>query len=256
MSVAENVPGLDALAIATGYIRTMPPAEQWQEIRKFISSDHAFRIELYWQWLGRSLDAFFSDKPNPLQASENCLSAEFKQFIQRSQSKYVLWSLMLFEAEGEITKAIQATNFSYPLPLKKRSDFLKAIALEELDRDVAVYSQQLYESRSGAQTWERWQECIKVVKGEKHPNQSTLKRWQKEDSKLQRDRPNLNREASPLTFFLVDVFEKHHKTLPSFDAWLRAMTPPRPPEMKKFRVINGDVIRSPERGKGKKTKSS
>lgn len=68
-NLAMPVNELEELRSVAAYIGGFPPLEEWVEIRQMIDPRSAVNTQLYWKWLGRSLDAFFSDRSDPVEDS-------------------------------------------------------------------------------------------------------------------------------------------------------------------------------------------
>lgn len=239
-------PDLQELLEFREYVSRLPPPELCQGLKEKAS----FNIGAYWFWLGQSLEAFFSDKSDPLWVKG--LTEEFCAIVQGGTHKYLMWSAIIFQGERFLKSEAQERGINYPF--HKRSDLLKCLALEECQTTIWFSRQECWESYSEAQRNERASTVRQCLCGVMSKTQLSArkKRWAKEDTKLSRDNAVIRRDLMPWTYFCGEVFEKYRKKLPGFEAWADAVgilaTNSR---LKKFAFLNGELKEYPGRGKGK-----
>jgi hypothetical protein len=159
LSVAQK----SELRPAAAYIKRLPGLiQQWGEIREKLAPMIASSIEGSWPLLGLSLDAFFSDLPNPL--PDLNLGEEVERMIQTETAKYLSLSLLLFQAEHFLRKEANAQDID--IEKLRRSDFVKIWALEGCFCEVVLYLQSHWEGYSQAQWKERKRESIRYANKE------------------------------------------------------------------------------------------
>lgn len=243
LSVAEK----SELKLAAAYIKRLPRLlQEWSEIREKLDPLIASSIEKSWPLLGMSLDAFFSDSPNPL--PEFNLGEEVERMIQAETAKYLSLSLLLFQSEHFLRS--EALNQGIDLENLRRSDFLKLWAFEGCICEIVLYLQFYWEGYSRAQWKERKRETLRHANREIEEQawEQMLKRWQREDSKLALGDPPPE-SCMPFSQFCIEIFKKYRSQLPEFphftELWLDADFP-----LKAF-IINGEPKTSKHRGKRK-----
>ncbi len=232
-------------------IAGFPPLEEWIEIRQIIAPQNAVNTQLYWNWLGRSLDAFFSDRPDPL--AESNLSETLQAVIQSNSNRYIILSLLIFQGEKFLRQEAQALGFDYPFT--KRSDLLKELALEDCRFAINLSLQKHWESHSERQRSERLRDTQKSLQSGTPIKTTQLKRWAKEDAKLHRD-GTLSVKTMPWMCFCVEVFSKYSKKLPAYSAFIDTLGIPEYGHVKKFAILNREFKPYPGRGSSKQAKSS
>jgi hypothetical protein len=243
LSVAEKC----ELKSTAAYIKQLPGLlQQWSEVREKLVPRLASSIEGSWPLLGLSLDAFFSDLPNPLPALN--LGEEVERMIQTETAKYLSLSILLFQSEhflrGEaITQGINIENL-------RRSDFVKIWAIEGCICEIVLYLQTHWEGYSASQWKERKRESLRYASGEIEETawEQMLKRWQQEDSKLALGDPPPE-SCMPFSKFCIDVFKKYHDRLPEFAHFTRLWLDEDFP-LKAF-IINGEPRESQRRRRRK-----
>jgi hypothetical protein len=229
-------------------ISGIPPLEEWVEIRKKLSPANAVGTQLYWEWLWQSLYAYSSDQPDPLEHSG--LNEDFQAIIQENSNRYIILSALIFQGEKFLKKEAKDLGINYHFP--RRSDLIKELALEEYHHGIFVTLQECWESHSEKQRNERLREGQKLIAGEisREKYNMLIDRWQKEDSKLQRD-DTLTLGTKPWTWFCTNVFYKYRKKLPAYDSYISTLGIPKYGNVKKFAFVNGEVKNYPGRGKCK-----
>lgn len=245
LSVAEKA----ELRSTAAYIKRLPwLVQQWGEIRRKLTPTIASSIEGSWPLLGLSLDAFFSDNPNPLPALG--LDNEVESMIQKETTKYLSLSLLLFQAEHYLRR--EANEQGINIENFRRSDFVKLWAIEGCICEIVLYLQSHWEGYSAAQWKERQRESLRYANGEIEEStwEQMLKRWQREDSKLALGSPPPE-SCMPFTEFCLEVFKKYRSKLPEFphftELWLDEDFP-----LKTF-IINGESKESKRRKRKKKS---
>ncbi len=241
---------LEKLRSVAADIRRFPPFEAWAENWR---NDplNAINTKLYWEWLGRSLDAYFCGRSDPLEDSG--LNDTPQAIIQYNSNRYIILSVLIFQGEKFLKKEAKTLGKNYPF--SNRSDLLKELALEECRYSTLLSLQGYWESHSQRQRNERLREYQKLLKG-KIPaiNNTQLKRWDKEDSKLRRD-DTLSSKARPWMHFCIKVFTKYHKELPAYKPFIETLGIPKYGDIKKFAIIDGVFRNYPGRGSNKRGKS-
>lgn len=242
---------LAELKDAATYISGLPPSDLWKKIRQVIDPNAAEHIELTWGWLGKSLDAFFSDASDPLPDS-NLPDGMQKQILKRI-NLYLVLSVLLFQAEKFLKKEAKALGINYHF--NRRSDLLKIWALEDCYYQINLSLQTHWESHSGRQHTERVRDTRKYFSGEISEEGLRIRRerWEKEDANLHRDEL-LALAKMPWITFCMWVFDKYRKELPAFEAYLNATDTLHDGPIKKYLIINGQVKEYPGRGKDKNKK--
>lgn len=237
------------LKAAAAYISGLPPLDEWTEIRPLLESQTAANTELFWNWVGKSLDAFFSDQSDPI--PESNLDPLLQQVIQEQTSEYIILSTLLFQAEKFIKS--EAEKIGLPYPFEKRSDLLKIWALEDYRWSCALWQQECFESPSAAQMNERLVDYRKFFRGEISLGERE-KRWVKEDAKRHGAPPSVQK-IQPWTYFCMCVFEKYKTKLPALRPFLESFGPPNGggslKDFKKFGIMNRKYREYPGRGKKK-----
>lgn len=242
-----------ALKEFAAYVAGLPPLEEWVNIRQMLDPKNAVDTQLYWGWLGRSLDAFFGDRSDPLENSG--LGDTLQAVIQENSTKYILLSAAIFQGEKFLRREARALGIDYPF--NTRSDLLKELALEECRADILLLLQDHWESHSERQRNERLRDSQKFLKGEiSEAGYAILKeRWAKEDSKLHRD-DTLISSAKPWTKFCVEVFTKYRQKLPAYEVFLQTLGIPKYGNVKKFAIIDRVFREYPAPRRNKQDKSS
>lgn len=236
---------LGELRSVAAYIEGLPLLEARVQVRQKVDPENAANTELYWRWLGKSLDAYFSDKSDPLETSG--LDDTFQAVIQHNSNMYINFSTLIFQGEKFLKKEAKILGRNYPFD--KRSDLIKQIAYEEYDYKTFLSLQKHWESHSKRQRDERLRENQKFAQGrisEKKYN-ILLERWSKEDAKLQRD-------GTPAfllfwTHFCANVFDKYKKNLPAYKDLIKELGIPKYGNVKKFVIIDGIFSDQPSRGR-------
>ncbi len=234
---------------AAAYISGLPKViREWAKIREELEPDIMISIENFWPLLGISLDAFFSDAPNPLFSLQ--LDEDVERLIQKHTSKYLSLSILLFQAESFLREEAHAQGI--PLNNLKRSDFLKIWAIEECLGETLLYLQNHWEGYSRNQWKERRRESQRYAEGEISESRWEIlnARWAKEDSKLALGEPPPESQM-PFTKFCLDVFKKYRQRLPEFARFTELLLD-EDFSLKVF-IVNGKHYESPRR-KGKKQK--
>lgn len=228
---------------AAAYIKQLPGIlQQWSEIRQKLAPRIASSIEGSWPLLGTSLDAFFSDAPNPIPSLN--LGEEVERMIQRETAKYLSLSILLFQAEDFVRK--EALDQGIDIENLRRSDFVKIWALEGCICEIVLYLQSHWEGYSASQWKERKRECLRYASGEIEESawELMLERWQREESKLALGTPPPE-SYMPFTQFCLEVFKKYRSKLDEFyhftELWLDEDFP------LKALIINGEPRESKRR---------
>jgi hypothetical protein len=182
------------------------------------------------------------------------LNDTLQAVIQDNSNRYIILSALIFQGEKFLKREARTLGKVYPF--NKRSDLLAELALEECRYKILLSLQEHWESHSERQRNERLREYQKHLKGEvSEINNTQLKRWAKEDSKLHRD-DTLGYKAMPWMHFCVKVFVKHRKELPAFDPFIETLGIPKYGGIKKFTIIDGIFRNYPGRSSSKRSKSS
>lgn len=232
------------------YASKLPPWRDWQEAYVQLDPLVAANINSSYQWLGKTLDAFFSDEPNPLPCSG--LKDELQKTIQRESNFYVVLSLVFFEAEPYVRKEASQAGIQF-VSTMRRSEMVKFWMREMCAHLVYIYLQDLWEGSSPAHLKERTREYLKIFSNETSSEKFNIlfSRWKQEDFKLQRPEPLDFEKIFPWTNFCLYAFIKHEKNIPSINTFWREMT--NSSISQKFAIINGkyQVYRGRGKGKGK-----
>ncbi len=233
------------LRSAAAYIKQLPGMlQQWSEIRQELAPRIASSIEGSWPLLGISLDAFFSDVPNPIPSFN--LGEAVEGMIQKESAKYLSLSILLFQAEHFLRK--EALDQGIDIENLRRSDFVKTWALEWCICEIVLYLQTHGEGYSASQWKERKRESIRYASRKIEETKWELLqiRWQQEDSKLSLGSPPPE-SCMRFSQFCIEVFKKYREKLPEFahftELWLDEDFP-----LKTF-IINGETKESKHRGK-------
>jgi hypothetical protein len=244
------------LKSVAAYISTLPPREEWVDICQLIPPQIAVTIHKTWEWLGVSLDAFFSDEPNPLPNSG--LDEALQQVIERKSSKYRILSSLFFEAEHLIRAEARQFKItpSFDQRFPRRSDLIKVWALEECRHGVLIWLQEFWESHSQKQISERLANIDRYHRGELSKEEFTTlqAKWEEEDRKLQRNIPDIS-SIRPWSYFFAGVFEVYADKLPSFNAFA-AIETTVDDDFKKFFVVNREYQGYPSRGKDRQKRKT
>lgn len=243
LSVTEK----SELKPAAAYIKRLPLLfQEWFEVREKLAPRIAASIEGSWPLLGLSLDAFFSDMPNPL--PDLNLGEGVERMIQCETAKYLSLSILLFQAEHFLRREAIAQGIN--IENLRRSDFVKIWAIEGCICEIVLYLQTHWEGYSASQWKERKRESLRYADGEIEETawERMLKRWQEEDSKLALGNPSPE-SCMPFSQFCLEVFRKYRSKLPEFshftELWLDEDFP-----LKTF-IINGEPKESRRRRKRK-----
>jgi hypothetical protein len=230
------------------YASTLPPWGDWREAFRQIDPSVATNLSCSYRWLGKTLDAFFSDKPNPLPSSG--LEEELQRVIQKESNFYVVLSLALFEAEPYLRDEANRAGLKF-VEAMRRSDMVKIWMREMCAHLVYVYLQNLWEGTPPQHLKERRREYLKIFSGETSEEKFNIlfARWEKEDSKLQRPEPLAFEEVFPWINFCLYVFVIYEKKIPSINTFWREMTSPTISH--KFSIINKKYQKYRGRGKSK-----
>lgn len=247
--ITNSVPLKNDLKSAIAYIQELTPLNKWLEIEPYPEDDNLIKkVETYWDFLGKSLDAFFGDAPNPILNSD--LPKELHSLVQKATSDQLILSIIIFESEHFIKKEAQEQGIEYPFAL--RSELLKQLAFEECFWRVIFALQNCYESISTAQFKERSRVERKFFKNEitNSDYEAALEKWDKENSKLlQPDLPDES-QMKFWTVFCENVFRKYKSDIPSIELLANTFTSPKG-KFRKGMIINGQAAESKSRGRGK-----
>ncbi|MEM9925376.1 MAG: hypothetical protein AAF915_16760 [Cyanobacteria bacterium P01_D01_bin.50] len=225
----------------TAYFSSLPPVEE----RNKIPNTEFLLILLYWYWLGRAIEAFFNNKPNPLCTAN--LSPELIKLIDNSVSRYLALSILFFKTERLLRNEAENQGIPYLRGLT-RSDFLKIWAREECFWQVGILQQNHWESHGKRQNEERKREIIKYFGEEVSEEKLEIlkQRWIKEDSKLYQDEnPTI---TMPFTEFCLSIF-RQNKRIPEVKDFIKTWY--RGVDFKKFTIVNGNIRVNKTRGKDK-----
>lgn len=223
-------------------ISGFPPDFILEPIKNEIDPNLLKETKQHWLWTGISLDAFFSGTSDPIDklGLENSVSEE----IKHNANKYLQLSILVFQGEDFLRGEAHAIGI--PWIWQSRSDLVKQLALEDCLAELWVSFQECWESHSQSQVAERVRDINKFFTEDIQITRGQKVRWQREDNKLQR-------QEQPIGFwtrFCCEVFTKHRKQLPNFNAWVSSMNQGSHP--KKWAVINRQAKRYPGRGKSEK----
>lgn len=224
------------------YIKELPP----DDLRREITTEMLDYIVPFWELLGKGLDAYFSDKEDPIPSFEG-ITEEFKEMIQEWVDYYLNLSVLLFKTEHLIRQ--EAERQGFPVKNLKRSDLLKRLAFEHCLLNITLTKQKYWESLDKRQNQERSREVVKLFDGETIP-EATKKRWQPEDKKLLRS-VDLS-ELLKFTNLCGQIFMQQ-RNLPQAKEWLSHR---KNSKFSKFAVVNGVPTKIPGRGKDKQERKN
>lgn len=234
------------LKVAATYISQLPPLDQWIQIKSELNPDFSIRTEVFWQWLGKSLEAFFDDDSNPISDPEIkekllLVGDRMPQLIELKTTQYILYSALIFQAEKYLEKEAERLGLNY---YHKRSQLLKIPALEECRWSILL-SFGDFESPSYSQICDRLRDWQMYNSGKIDENilLNRVKRWDKEDAKLLNTLPP-DYVIKPWTYFCNCVFEKYRAELPAIEAFDALLKPPKKGDFRssfrKFGVFEGE----------------
>lgn len=236
------------------YLSTLPPLEKWVEIRQLLPPQVAVNTQLTWQWTGISLEAFFSDQPNPLPSSG--LDEILQRHIEWKSAHYRILASLFFEAEHLIREEAKNLNInpSFDLRFPRRSDLIKKWALEECRHGIIISLQKFWESHSHKQISDRLKVISRYHSGElsKEQMQSLSIEWDNEDSKIQQSLDIAL--IRPWSCFFAEIFEAHATELPSFFAF--ATQPSLIDDFKKFFIVERQYREYPGRKRDKQKRKT
>lgn len=230
------------------YASSLPPWADWREAFHQMDPRAATNLSSSYRWLGQTLDAFFSDAPNPLPSSG--LEKELQKAIQKESNFYVVLTLVFFEAEPYVRDEARRVGLNF-VETMRRSEMVKFWMREMCAHLVYVYLQDLWEGTPPARLKERKREYLKIFFNETSKEKFNIlfSRWEKEDSKLQRPEPLDFEQFFPWINFCLYAFVNHEKEIPSINTFWREMT--NPTISQKFSIINKRYQVYRGRGKGK-----
>lgn len=232
---ADCIAKFPPLIAITERVFRFPPFSEMANPEIVLSGRIVGLIKTNWYWVGKSLSAFFNDKPNPLHNTEvveqitqelneifpELAPEQVKEKIEALKfmsNKYRIYANLLFEGETFIRH--EAEKFKISIP-DQRSGILISIAFEKCLFDIMCW---LYDWESPSRTqikepikdWLRYQEG--KINGSVTEQQEYIlqqsQRWDKEEAKLLDTLPEYE-DICPTTFFCLCIFEKYKKNLPS-----------------------------------------
>lgn len=248
------------LKVAATYISQLPPLDEWIHIKPELNLNFSMRTEVFWQWLGKSLEAFFDNDSNPIsdpKVEEQLLqcASRMPQLIQFKTTQYILYAVLIFQAEKYLEKEAEKAELNY---CYKRSELLKILALEECKWSILI-SIGDFESPSYAQICNRLRDwhMYQSEKIDENTLLNRVKQWDKEDAKLLNTLPP-DYVIRPWTNFCNCVFEKYRAELPAIEAFDALLKPPKETDFRadfrKFGVFAGEY-REHSRNKKKRRDS-
>jgi hypothetical protein len=241
----EKITKLEGQEVA-GFIHRLPPKDELALLKSF-DDNRLTEVICFWKWLGISLDAYFSDIPDPMLTAG--LPQDFITQIQLAVQKYLSLSVVIFQSEHLIRSEAKRCNL--PVDNYSRSGLLKIWACEESLCHLHTLQMNYHESLSSAKWSERSREIQKYVEGEVIDlNSTTLKRWNKEDKKLIQEKLD---HLTPFTDICMRVFMTNKDKIPALRDFMRNWQPDR--KLNKFTISKGFFKPYPSRGKGKKASS-
>jgi len=225
------------------FLKELPPDNLRSQVSpENIKHQNIIDIREFWQILGKALDAYFSDMPNPIPNLD--ISQSDKESIQSWVDHYLNLSILIFKTEHLIQQ--EATNRGYDLSHLKRSDLIKQIAFEHSCFNDETANAKYYESLNKRQNEERTREVIKFFK-EGEINVTTKNKFLKEDKQISRLRPKNFGQELYLTSICVKVF-KQERHLPEAKKWAEFG---KNCDFKKSCVVDGVIKEIPGRGQDK-----
>lgn len=229
------------------YVRKLPPIEIYTEMLY----EYAVHIREVFKLASASLDAFFSDKPNPLD-----LNIHNPGLIKNAKTlthRHLAWASIIFQAEPYLQ--IECKKYNVQLP-PKRSDLLKILWLEECIFDFYPLTLNCYEELSGWQLDEISLYTRKFDQGEIRADlyKHKCSKWEGWREKLVSDCSFTELlRMIPWTLFCAWVLTKYRNRLLGFEAWEDSMGFTKKKSNKgKTAIINKEIKHYPGRGKGKK----
>jgi hypothetical protein len=232
------------------FMQNLPP-KSWQEIWNSLDPLVVTNMKAAWIATGKSLDAYFSDQPNPIYDLN--ISEAYKAYIQRETSFYATLTLVMFEAEKFIRQEASKLGMDF-VKNWSRKDFVKNWMIEDCAESIWLYSQEFWESQSPKKVNDRLKDLGKISNGELSNERAKIlySRWDSEDSKLCRPEKHIQK---PWTSFCNNVFGLYRKDIPSLVALEALIFKPIPDKIftAKFAINNGQKTVYPGRGKGKKS---
>lgn len=231
------------------FMSNLPP-KSWQDIWGKLDPIVAENMKAAWLVTGKSLDAYFSEQPNPIYDLD--IPEAFKEYIQRQTSFYATLTLVMFEAEAFIRQEAEKLGIAF-VTNWSRKDFVKNWMVEDCAESIWLYTQEFWESQSPTKVNDRLKDLKKITNGTLSSDRAKLlySRWESEDSKLHRPQKSFNK---PWISFCINVFSIYRKEIPSLPALEALIFKPIPNKVfnEKFAINNGKKVVYPGRGKGKK----
>jgi hypothetical protein len=232
----------------TAYISSLPEFERWVD-SAHLKPELITAMRLVWIYLGKAIDAFFNDEPNPTDSPY--LQDWLKDILKAKVPIYTSLTVLLFDAEKYIKEEAVKEGWDF-VKSWKRSDMLKYWAYEESRYEVDFWLQDFWESDTSEKTNDRIQRAAMYLLGEvsEERNKLELERWAREAAKLYRPQELPFEEMCPWFCFCMNVFKKYKDELPTYKGFISAMSSVRA-RRKKIVLENQEIKDYPGRGKGK-----
>lgn len=255
---ANCIAGFPPLTQVVARIAEFPPFNEKENSEISFRKNHIELERIFWYWISKSLNAFFSDESDPFSNPE--VIEEINQqlasiycdlppedinkkieVIKLSSTKYRIFTNLIFEGEkfikADLEKIGVSTNF-------KRSELLKQIAFEECIWRIMswLYDWEAPSNRQASDRLRKWKK-YKAGQIDKKTVLDYDKQWDKEDKKLLNTLPPFERVCS-WTSFCLKVFEKYSKELHSYASLQAFEEPPSGNDFrtkyKKFAIFEGE----------------
>ena len=233
------------------YLLEFPPLEIWQQIKPNLSPRVAANFENLYLWGARYLDNFLETRGSPLPSSG--LPEEFQIYVESKATLWLLQGNLLFQAEKYIK--LEAESQGITCDWQSWADLNKQLILEEFKLLITTQLVDFWESLPIRTLEELKRDAIKYLNDSIH--ESEFKRscdeWEKSKAKLKNSFNDVERtkKLMPWTTFCFGVFEKYKRKLPGFFPWAEFRYSEGLPQLTKFAIINGELVKYPGRGRGK-----
>ncbi len=203
-----------------------PPHGIWQEFKPHLTPKVATHYENYGQGLGKNLDAFCSDIPEPNLSSSN---PPLQKLISVASHYYKITFLMICQSEQKFLRPeVESWGIGYPFD---KQFFLFRLMVEDCSQYLEMLQHAIergsYESLSGQDWLDDFYTVVQYLKGEISRNvliksgQRLLKKEEKFKNSL--DYFTRNPNFYKCNLFCLEVWYKHQKEISAYNSWVEAM---------------------------------
>jgi hypothetical protein len=268
---AEGITKFPPLVKIARCIAKFPPFNEMENPEISISIKIVELSQTIWDYVGKSLIAFFDDELDPLSSPEVITEISQKLnniFLDLTQeeidgkiealrfrsSNYRILASLIFEAEKFIREVAKELN--YPIP-DRRSGILERIAFEECLMDIIrwLYDWEALSRNDSNRQLQDWQDYQKG-KIDEVTICNRAKHWDEKEEKLFNTLPEYS-QVCPLTYLCLMTFEKYKESLPSHASFIALQKPPSGNDVRtkyvKFGIFGGEYKEHfrARKGKGK-----